>query len=297
MKRTKLFGLMMALVVGMGFTSCSDDEDLSGDHITIVPSANNPSTAYVGTPFDIEFTVALLDNRISEVDVRTGNLSVAGYPKTKFDDNKTNLLKFTHEPKEAEVGELTFTIIAKDNKGAENFAPVKITIKKQPAAIESFTAVLMGSYDDANLGSFFSTVTGKVYKITPAGADSELIDFAYFYGSTNEATISAPDNDDVFGTGDGKVFGPVTSWAKRQETRFTKISAENLTVAKFDAAENDEIITENEAEAEELRKMVNKLQDGDLVFFVTADGKKGIFKVAELDTEAKTITIDVKVQK
>ena len=295
MKRTKLFGLMMALVVGMGFTSCSDDEDLSGDHIIIEPSANNPSTAYVGKPFDIKFTVALLDNRISEVDVRTGDLSIAGYPQTKFDDNKTNVLEFTYEPKESEVGELTFTIIAKDNKGADNFAQVKITIKKQPAEIESFTAVLMGSYNDANLGSFFSTVTGEVYKITPAGANSALVDFAYFYGSTNEATISAPDNDDVFGTGDGKVFGPVTSWATRQETRFTKINAENLTVAEFDAAENDEIITENEAK--ELSKMVNTLQDGDLVFFVTADGKKGIFKVADLDTDAKTITIDVKVQK
>lgn len=295
MKRTKLFGLMMALVVGMGFTSCSDDEDLSGDHITIEPSANNPSKAYVGTPFDIKFTVALLDNKISEVDVRTGDFSIADYPKTKFDDNKTNVLEFTYKPKESEVGELTFTIIAKDNKGAENFAQVKITIKKQPAEIESFTAVLMGSYDDANLGSFFSTVTGEVYKITPAGENSELIDFAYFYGNTNEATISAPDNDDVFGIGDGKVFGPVTSWTPRLKTRFTKISAENLTVAEFNAAENDEIITENEAK--ELSKMVNKLQDGDLVFFVTDDGKKGIFKVAELDTDAKTITIDVKVQK
>ena len=294
MKRTKLFGLMLALVVGMGFTSCSDDEDLSGDHIIIEPSANNPSTAYVGTPFVIKFTVALHDNRISEVDVRTGNLSIPKYPQTKFDNNKTNLLKFTYEPKEDEVGELTFTIIAKDNKGAENFEQVKITIKKQPAAIESFTAVLMGSHDDAKFGSFFSTVTGIVYKITPAGENSELIDFAYFYGSTNEATISAPDNDDVFGTGD-KVFGPVTSWTPRLKTRFTKISAQNLTVAEFDAAEDDEIITENEAE--ELSKMVNKLQDGDLVFFVTADGKKGIFKVADLDTKAKTITIDVKVQK
>src|SRR5690554_435763 len=295
MRRTKLFGLMMALVVGMGFTSCSDDEDLSGDHIIIEPSANNPSTAYVGKPFDIKFTVDLLDNRISEVDVRTGDFSIPGYPQTKFDDNKTNLLKFTYEPKESEVGELTFTIIAKDNKGADNFAQVKITIKEEPAEIESFTAVLMGSYDDADLGSFFSTVTGDVYKITPAGENSELIDFAYFYGSTNEATISAPDNDDVFGTGTTQVFGPITEWNKRTATRFAKISTENLTVAEFDAAANDEIITENDAE--ELSNMVNKLQGNDLVFFVTEDGKKGIFKVADLDTEAKTITIDVKVQK
>jgi|SRR5690554_2461967 len=132
MKRTKLFGLMMALVVGMGFTSCSDDEDLSGDHITIVPSANNPSKAYVGTPFDIEFTVALLDNRISEVDVRTGNFSIEGYPKTKFDDNKTNLLDFTYEPKESEVGELIFTIIAKITREQITLRKLRLRLRKNP---------------------------------------------------------------------------------------------------------------------------------------------------------------------
>src|SRR5690554_2575254 len=295
MKRTKLFGLMMALVVGMGFTSCSDDEDLSGDHITIEPSANNPSTAYVGTEFTIKFTVALLDNRISEVDVRTGNLSIAGYPKTKFDDNKTNLLEFTYEPKASEVGELNFTIIAKDNKGAENFAQVKINIKEQPAEIESFTAILMGSQNDANLGSFFSTVTGEVYKITPAGENSELIDFVYFYGNTNSATITAPDNDEIIGTGAGQVYGPVGNWSTRNATRFNQLFS-GITVEEFDAMNNDALIVANTASDVDL-KMANFLNKDALVAFITVDGKKGIFKVADLDTEAKTITIDVKVQK
>src|SRR5690554_2216186 len=286
MKRTKLFGLMMALVVGMGFTSCSDDEDA---FINITVEGNVPETLTVGESLTINYSVVSSD-RLDIIEYLINNDVVESVED--FTSNTSHTGSFTIPAEE--VGTIYATIRVTDRKEKVEPSNFKIEVESN---IESFTAVLMGSYDDANLGSFFSTVTGKVYKITPAGENSELIDFAYFYGSTNEATISAPNNDDVFGTGDGKVFGPVTSWATCLETRFTKISAENLTVAEFDAADNDEIITENEAEAEELSKMVNKLQDGDLVFFVTVDGKKGIFKVADLDTEAKTITIDVKVQK
>src|SRR5690554_2268637 len=268
----------------MGFTSCSDDEDA---FINITVEGNVPETLTVGKSLTINYSVVSSD-RLDIIEHLINHDVVES--EEDFTSNTSHTGSFTIPAEE--VGTIYATIRVTDRKEKVEPSNFKIEVESN---IESFTAVLMGSYDDANLGSFFSTVTGKVYKITPAGENSELIDFAYFYGSTNEATISAPDNDDVFGTGDGRVFGPVTSWATRLETRFTKISAENLTVADFDVAENDEIITENEAE--ELSKMVNKLQDGDLVFFVTDDGKKGIFKVAELDTEAKTITIDVKVQK
>ena len=274
---------MMALVVGMGFTSCSDDEDA---FINITVEGTVPETLTVGESLTINYSVVSSD-RLDIIEYLINNVVVEKVED--FDSNTSHTGSFTITAEE--VGTIYATIRVTDRKEKVEPSNFKIEVESN---IESFTAVLMGSYDDANLGSFFSTVTGEVYKITPAGENSELIDFAYFYGSTNEATISAPDNDDVFGTGD-KVFGPVTSWTPRLKTRFTKISAQNLTVAEFDAAEDDEIITENEAE--ELSKMVNKLQDGDLVFFVTADGKKGIFKVADLDTKAKTITIDVKVQK
>jgi hypothetical protein len=59
---------------------------------------------------------------------------------------------------------------------------------------------------------------------------------------------------------------------------------------------NDALIVANTASDVDL-KMANFLNKDALVAFITVDGKKGIFKVANLDTEAKTITIDVKVQK
>lgn len=54
MRRTKLFGLMMALVVGMGFTSCSDDEDA---FINITVEGNVPETLTVGESLTINYSV------------------------------------------------------------------------------------------------------------------------------------------------------------------------------------------------------------------------------------------------
>src|SRR5690554_5125288 len=284
MKRTKLFGLMMALVVGMGFTSCSDDEDA---FINITVEGTVPETLTVGESLTINYSVVSSD-RLDIIEYLINNEVEESVEE--FSSNTSHTGSFTITAEEA--GTINATIRVTDRKGKVEPRGFSIEVGNK---IESFTAVLMGSYDDANLGSFFSTVTGEVYKITPAGEDSELIDFAYFYGSTNEATISAPDNDDVFGTGDGRVFGPVANWSTRNATRFNQLFS-GITVEEFDAMNNDVLIVANTASDVDL-KMANFLNKDALVAFITGDGKKGIFKVADLDTDAKTITIDVKVQK
>lgn len=275
---------MMALVVGMGFTSCSDDEDA---FINITVEGNVPETLTVGESLTINYSVVSSD-RLDIIEYLINNVVVES--EEEFTSNTSHTGSFTITAEE--VGTIVATIRVTDRKGKEEPRDFEIEVGNK---IESFTAVLMGSYDDANLGSFFSTVTGDVYKITPAGENSELIDFAYFYGSTNEATISAPDNDDVFGTGDGRVFGPVANWATRNATRFNQLFS-GITVEEFDAMNNDALIVANTASDVDL-KMANFLNKDALVAFITGDGKKGIFKVADLDTDAKTITIDVKVQK
>src|SRR5690554_533301 len=284
MKRTKLFGLMMALVVGMGFTSCSDDEDAI---VTIGLTSTPPEKVNVGDLITIKYNV-VSDKKLESITIKTSDDTIDEI--SDFTSSSSHNDTFEH--KAVKEGELIILIEAKDRDGNGDIYEVKIEVESN---IESFTAVLMGSYDDANLGSFFSTVTGEVYKITPAGENSELIDFAYFYGSDNSATITAPDNDEVIGTGGSKLYAPVAEWDTRNATRFNQLFS-GITVEEFDAMNNDALIVANTASDVDL-KMANFLNKDALVAFITADGKKGIFKVADLDTEAKTITIDVKVQK
>lgn len=284
MKRTKLFGLMMALVVGMGFTSCSDDEDA---FINITVEGNVPETLTVGESLTINYSVVSSD-RLDIIEYLINNDVVESVEDFTSNTSHTGSFTITAE----EVGTIYATIRVTDRKGKAEPRDFAIEVESN---IESFTAVLMGNFDDTQLGSFFSTVTGEVYKITPAGDNSEIIDFAYFYGSNNSATITAPDNDEIIGTGAGQVYGPVANWSTRNATRFNQLFS-GITVEEFDAMNNDALIVANTASDVDL-KMANFLNKDALVAFITVDGKKGIFKVAELDTEAKTITIDVKVQK
>ena len=284
MKRTKLFGLMMALVVGMGFTACSDDEDA---FINITVEGNVPETLTVGESLTINYSVVSSD-RLDIIEYLINNDVVESVEDFTSNTSHTGSFTITAE----EVGTIYATIRVTDRKGKVEPRDFSIEVESN---IESFTAVLMGNFDDTQLGSFFSTVTGEVYKITPAGENAEMIDFVYFYGNTNSATITAPDNDEIIGTGAGQVYGPVANWSTRNATRFNQLFS-GITVEEFDAMNNDALIVANTASDVDL-KMANFLNKDALVAFITVDGKKGIFKVAELDTEAKTITIDVKVQK
>jgi len=275
---------MMALVVGMGFTSCSDDEDA---FINITVEGNVPETLTVGESLTINYSVVSSD-RLDIIEHLINNDVVES--EEDFTSNTSHTGSFTITAEE--VGTIYATIRVTDRKGKVEPRDFSIEVESN---IESFTAVLMGNYDDTELGSFFSTVNGEVYMITPAGENSELIDFAYFYGSNNSATITAPDNDEVIGTGGSKLYAPVAEWDTRNATRFNQLFS-GITVEEFDAMNNDALIVANTASDVDL-KMANFLNKDALVAFITADGKKGIFKVADLDTEAKTITIDVKVQK
>ena len=275
---------MMALVVGMGFTSCSDDEDA---FINITVEGNVPETLTVGESLTINYSVVSSD-RLDIIEYLINNDVVESVEDFTSNTSHTGSFTITAE----EVGTIYATIRVTDRKGKAEPRDFAIEVESN---IESFTAVLMGNFDDTQLGSFFSTVTGEVYKITPAGENAEMIDFVYFYGNTNSATITAPDNDEIIGTGAGQVYGPVANWSTRNATRFNQLFS-GITVEEFDAMNNDALIVANTASDVDL-KMANFLNKDALVAFITVDGKKGIFKVAELDTEAKTITIDVKVQK
>ncbi len=144
----------------------------------------------------------------------------------------------------------------------------------------------LGSYD-SNTGSSFATSNGEVYTWADATANSELIDFLYFYGATNEATLAAPDNSDA-----ESVFTGLDGWDTQNATRFKETT---LAASDFDDVDDDAVIVA-EAEGANLTK-VNQLAQGDIIAFETEDGKKGLVKIGSIDTGAAgTMDISVKVQ-
>jgi len=179
---------------------------------------------------------------------------------------------------------LKLTIMDKDGGSAE--ASLVITVV---GAISTYTQKILGSYDNSTYGSSFASADGTVYKIKDARDNSTKVDWLYFYGVTNQATLAAPDDADAADIFDGT--NGLQTWAKRNATRFAKVTAgavwDNInTAADIAAIATNTTLTK-----------ANMLEEGHIVAFKTEAGKLGLIKVGEIVAGgAGTITYDVKVQ-
>ena len=117
-----------------------------------------------------------------------------------------------------------------------------------------------------------------------AKTNSTLIDFLYYYGATNKASIAAPDDADA-ATVFNNANNGLATWSTRNSTKF-KTTA--LSAAEFDALANDLLIVSNATGASDTDE--NNLAVGNVIAFITdADktggSKMGLIKVVSLSQQ------------
>jgi len=191
----------------------------------------------------------------------------------------------------ASVAEYTFKITASDGETAE----ASFNVTTTAAAINSYTAVLLGGQLNANLGSFYSTADNSVMNLATARTNSQKADMVYYFGTTNEASIVAISDAQL---ADVPTFVECATWTTKNSTKF------KLTTGVDWATIVDESgITANTTGLVDTH--VNKLKVGDIVAFQTATtsnnaSKKGLYKVIEINGTSGadlSIKIEVKIQK
>lgn len=302
MKRLTYLFAILAIASTSFFTSCTKD-DTTDQNPTLNLSGGNGYVASDVTLTNGEYFVVGV-NAFSNA---TSNSKLASFKVTRTSNNKTDpaydtTFSTASYAVDIEFQALTtagterweFTVTDK----AGNTATKSFTITTTAAAgdINTYTAVLMGGQLNPTLGSFYSTATNSVLKWAAANAAPASVDFVYYYGTSNLATISAPADADVTSVTN---FSGIANWNPRNATKFKKLSGvtwENINSAATIGAQ---------ATALSLTK-ANSLAIGDLVAFETAAtstnvSKKGVFKVVSLQgTSAgtdRTITIEVKIVK
>lgn len=163
--------------------------------------------------------------------------------------------------------------------------------------IKIHTSKKLGGQENNAFGSFFATDTGLVYGSVDLSASVALqskIDFVYFYGSTNGASIGAPSDATVAVAHTGNTSLP--NWSVKNTTLF---SSNVYTVAKYDSIINDSALIKIDS-ASFSSTLVPTLSADRVVAFKTANGKIGMFKVISTEGDFggnRAITINVKVQK
>lgn len=170
----------------------------------------------------------------------------------------------------------------------------ELTVSEPEA--RSYSAVLLsvptGDFMNEN---FFSTSNGEIYSADEVTSTSEaispLIDFGYYYGTTDNASIASPAGfvNTVFSA-------QVDGWNTKNATviksttlgssEFTELSSFADIDVAFDAGTDEEGI-------------ITGLAVGDVVAFETAEGKRGLILVTGLEAGTDSndyIEIDVLVQ-
>ncbi|MCD4773616.1 MAG: hypothetical protein K8R41_09585 [Bacteroidales bacterium] len=286
MKKTLYLFAVLAITGTLFISSCQKD-----DPVIIPPSINFVAGAdYISSDVTLltnqEFRVGINANKDSESDNKMINFKVIrtfnNIPYTAL-DSTINGDYFSIEliaNSNPFVGEERWTFTITDEAGETSEVSFVITTE---AGIQAFLDITLGSYNDEVYGSFFNTTSGEVFFKPEATTNQDVIDFIFFLGATNGATIAAPDNQDAI-----NVFA--LDWTTQNQTRFMTTG---ISVAEFDAIGASYNFTDFTGTDDNW----NQLADDDIVYFKTAGDKLGFFKVNSINAKGDIINIDVKVQK
>lgn len=298
MKKINVLFIAVGIAVAGFMSSCtkdSTDTSFSDPTITINLTGGtlvgNTVTELPGTAltFDIKFGMGDQSDKLVAVKI------------SSLIDNKT----FTIIDSTLNSGflngadeEFTYTYNTNVGKNPEQLV-ISVTDKKNRTKTETITinpkavvgdfivteAVLLGAQSNVT-GSFYSVDLGRVINLSDANKTPTNIDFVYYYGSNNLATLSSPINPDA-----AKVFSSISSWSTKNTTLYKQVTSddyETTTTSVFDAA-----IASIGTDTQE-----TQLTTSMYIAFKTTSGKSGIIKIKDIVTSATgKMTISIKMKK
>jgi hypothetical protein len=290
---------LFALLVVSGFffvTSCTEDEN--GD---VKPTINFKGGAgYVSQDItldtDAEFTIGITAASNSSSGAKLSLLEL-----TRVYNNATWFTWDTAIDVSYYSIDITMTSLnvegtekislkVTDKDGQTNEISVNITTESAAGPITAFDQKILGSYQSAT-GSSFASADGSIYSLAEAKANQAKVDWMYFYGASDLATIAAP-NDAHAALVFNNATNGLQTWTTKNGTLFRKVT----TVIDWNAITDDTIIMQEAATAPDQTRIAT-LAAGNILLFKTVTGKYGMIKVNNIAVGADgTIDISVKVQ-
>jgi hypothetical protein len=282
----QLFSLFAAISL-FTMTSCSKEEDMVDPAPTATIASSTPATAKVGNEITIAASI-VAQSKIKSIVTRHNNVDL-DTKTSNFTNSTSDNYSFKYSiPSTAAGKDLTFTIVVTDSK--DRVVNTNHTVKVDATgSVRTQSAKLVYGQSSTAGGSFYGTeAAGTVYLQAEAKANAAKVDFLYFYGSNNLATIAATSDTDAKTVYNNSVTG-LQTWSKLNNTKFKEVA---MTKAEFDAATFTSIETATGGATE---TKINKLADNKVIGFITEGGKKGLIFVNKI-TGDSTGNIDITVK-
>lgn len=212
-------------------------------------------------------------------------------PKTISGATYSNTIEITVPAQPAPAYTYNFKVTTDDGKTASASIVVKVAAAIG-GEIMTYTGISLGAQTNSNIGNFFSSISGLVYKEVDAKMKSDLVNFVHYLSGTT-AYLASPTDASA-----QTVFPSIMTWDFRKSTLFKPTSAA-MTAEAFDGLTGDnKIIGEYEGETSIPESKSVPLTVGKVISFKTHTNKLGLIKITSLTTDVNgTITFDVKVQK
>ena len=288
MKRIKSM-FIAATVLAMAAMSCSKD-----NNDPIISSFTTEGTVMPDSTVTISATLTDAEGLAS----MALNITTSGGAQVKTDsktldgtsEDYTYEFKIPSTATDGQVYTIELSVTDDDKKEALTTTETKtitVSIPVTAPTTTEYTVVMLGNFDNTSTGSAWSSSTNTVYTQANAATNSDKVDFVHYFGSSNAATIAAPDDASLNG-GSGN-YDYSTNWTTKNATRFASTT---LTYAGATDTDIDGI-------ADPTNSKMTSLAVGNTFVFKTAGGKKGIVEVTQLsgsNSTSGTITLKVKIQ-
>ena len=300
MKKLILSFLGIAAIAATTLTSCKKDSDeatpdASTPTITIItPSGGNAS---VGLNQDVVVSLkfdAATDQKLAKI-TRTSDQSGSTARSWDLNSNPTTYTFLDTIPGEDVAGTYKYTYTIADKNNNTNSTTISIVVAGASGGeLNSYSTVIFGAQSNATLGSFYDATKNIVYKQADAKTHSADVDFAYYYGANNHATIAAPINSDAKSIFNNANTG-IQTWSTQNATQ---IAESGISASAFDALTADTDIVSDAAKLSSSTTAMTNLSVNSVLVFKAHNGKYGVAKVIAVDqNNTGSITISVKIQK
>ena len=296
MKKNSLIAVLLLIMAGVSFfTSCTTEEENLSPNISFVSGSgyiSSDATLKAGEAFTVNLSASANSTSGAKL-VKLNVIRVLGGNTVTVADETIDLSSFTSEVSAnaafiAGTEKWTFTVT--DANGETAAISLNITTTAG-AAINTFDQKILGSYYNNTYGSFFGSADGTVYKMVEAYNNQAKVDWCYYYGVSDGATIAAPNDataiNDIF---TNATYG-LSQWTTRNATLFSLVTESIL----WDNITDDaQIVAYASSTANTSTK---QLTVSSVIAFKTAGGKLGLIRVTDIATGSTgSITYNVKVQ-
>lgn len=304
-KITKNLLSLIGLVGVLTIVSCGEDDTVEAVAPSVTVTAAVDGTAIlsgdeVTVGSSVDFTVTInAPGGVNGLTVGSTSYSRAELG-AEAGDTSGSITLSSGALTEAQIGAtISFDFVAVDELSQTTTETFSIVVGALPSPeARSYTAVLLAApTGDFTNENFFSVASGEVYSREEVNATNDpisaTIDFGYYYGSGEEASIASPSGFE------STVFSEqVSGWGTKNATvlKTTTMTAaqflETSTYADIDASFEAGTLDEN--------GIITNLVAGETVLaFETVDGVKGLIYVSAIEPGFESddnITLEILAQ-